>query len=331
MASNLTFTANFKDIARPVNVILAPTKGQTFTGTIATGKAMDNAGVVGVWFNVNGGAWTPAHLLDGTNWNTPDLSSSLLSGANTISAYATDAAGNASLTNTIAFNFAVQAVADWAPDTLNGLVALVTPNNGSPESVGFDLTTFAQKSTTNSLNPQDNGGGTYNYLKVDTNLAQLALFPSALPGNTNAVGPIDLIFTNHYSGYFSNEIGGDVGSIALQVATSFVPATVVGKTFSAVSAVNGTTTKIKMSNAVAFTKTPANNSNTGSSSGLYSFTRLSPVDAMLLLNFTDPADSGQIAYVQTTFTTSTSGTYFAMVFDSLGQLQDVDSGQFTVK
>ncbi len=331
MASNLTFTANFKDIARPVNAILSPTKGQTFTNTVAKGRAMDNVGVVSVSFQVNGGAWTPANLLDGTNWTTPDLSSALLSGANTISAYAMDAAGNASLTNTIAFNFAVRPIADWAPDTLNGLLATVTPNSGSPESVGFDLTTFAQKSTTNSLNPQDNGGGTYNYLKVDTNLAQLALFFSALPGNTNSVGPIDLIFTNHYSGYFSNEVGGDVGGITLQVATSFVPTSVVGKTLTAVSTVNAKTIKIKMSNAVAFTKTPANNSSTGSSSGLYSFTRLSPVGSMFFFSFTDPADSGQTAYVQTTFTTSTSGSYFTMVFDSLGQFQDVDSGEFTMK
>jgi len=331
MASNLTFTANFKDIARPVNVILTPTKGQTFTNTVATGKAMDNAGVIGVWFKVNGGTWTAANLLNGTNWNTPDLTSSLLSGANTISAYATDAAGNASLTNTIAFYFAVRPVADWAPDSLNGLLAMVTPNSGSPESVGFDAITFAQASTTNSLDPQDNGAGTYNYLKVDTNLAQLALFFSALPGYTNGVGPIDLVFTNHYGGYFSNEIGGDVGSIALQVATSFVPTSVAGKTLTAVSSLNAKTTKIKISNAIAFTKTPANNSSTGSSSGLYTFTRLSPVSGMFFFGFTDPADSGQAAYVQTTFTTSTGGNYFAMVFDSLGQFQDVDSGVFTMK
>ena len=60
------------------------------------------------------------------------------------------------------------------------MLSTVTPNSGSSESVGFDLTTFAQKGITNSLDPQDNGGGTYNYLKVDTNLAQLALFFSAL-------------------------------------------------------------------------------------------------------------------------------------------------------
>jgi hypothetical protein len=214
---------------------------------------------------------------------------------------------------------------------LNGLLASVTPDNGSPESVGFDVTTFAQKSTTNSLDPQDNGGGTYNYLKVDTNLAQLALFPSALPGDTNGIGPIDLVFTNHYSGYFSNEAGGDTGSIALQVATSFVPSSVLGKTLTGVSSLHSSTTKIKMSTPVAFTKTPANNSTTGTSSGLYTFTRLSPVSAILVLEFTDVADSGQAAYVQTTFTTATSGTYFAMVFDSLGQLQDVDSGTFTIK
>jgi uncharacterized repeat protein (TIGR02543 family) len=332
MASNLTFTANFKDITRPVNVILSPTKGQIVTAAepTATGKAMDNAGVTAVWFRVNGGAWTSADLVDGTNWHTASLSSQLLAGPNTISAYAQDAAGNASLTNTIAFTYVVQPAADWAPDSLNGLLASVTPATGSPESVGFDLSTFAQTSTTNSTDPADNGGGTYTYLKIDTNLAQLSLSVNLPPGTSNSVGPIDLVFTNHYAGYFTNEDGGDTGQISLNIASAFVPATVVGKTLSAVSSSNGKAIKIKLATATGFTKTPANNSSSGSSSGTYTFTRLSPVCGVFAFAFTSPADLGQTAYVQATYTSATGGTYFAMVFDSFGALQNVDEGHFTM-
>ncbi len=332
MASNLTFTANFKDNTRPVNVILSPTKSQRVIAApfAATGKAMDNTGVTAVWFRVNTGAWAAADLVDGTNWHTADLTSQLVSGANTISTYALDAAGNASLTNTIAFTFTPPPSADWAPDSLKGIIALVTPVNGSPESVGFDPSNFAQTSTANSTDPQDYGGGTYTYLKVDTNLAQLSLASTLPPGNSNNIGPIDLVFTNHFTGYFSNENGGDMGQINLSTATTFVPAAVTGKTLSAVSSNGGKTIKIKLSSATNFTKTPANNSSSGTSSGNYTFTRLSPVCGAFAFSFTSFGDLGETAYVQATFTSATGGTYFAMVFDSSGILQDVDVGHFTM-
>jgi uncharacterized repeat protein (TIGR03803 family) len=333
MAPNMTFTANFKDIARPVNAILSPTKNQTVTNLapVAVGKAKDNNGVTAVWFRVNGGNWLAANLPDGTNWNTPSLSPYLLSGANTIAAVAHDAAGNASLTNTISFKYAILPAADWAPDSLNGLLASVAATNGSPEAVGFDLSAFAQASTANSTNWEDYGAGSYNYLKIDTNLAQLSLTFTAPPTGSNNVGPIDLVFTNHYAAYFSNESDGNVGSFDLSVPASFVPATVTGKTLTAISGTSGKTVKIKLANAIAFTKTPANDSSSKNSSGNYTFTRFSPVSGMFGFMFTDAADSGQSAYVQISYATATTGTYFLMSFDSLGVLQDVDAGRFTMK
>lgn len=332
MASNLTFTANFKDSTRPVNVILSPTKNQNVTnaGPVATGRAMDNVGVAGVWFRVNSETWMPADLTDGTNWHTANLASQLVSGPNTISAFAQDAAGNASLTNTIAFTYTIPPSADWAPDSLKGLLASVTPATGSPEAVGFDVSNFSQSSTTNSTDPQDYGGGAYSYLKVDTNLAQLSLSFSLPPGNSNILGPIDLVFTNHYAGYFTNENGGDMGQISLSTTTAFVPATVTGKTISAVSSGSGKTVKIKLATATTFTKTPANNSSSGNSSGTYIFTRLSPVGCAFAFSFTSAADLGETAYLQLTFTSATGGTYVAMVFDSFGVLQDTDAGHFSM-
>jgi uncharacterized repeat protein (TIGR03803 family) len=117
MAPGDEFTANFKDITRPVLVILSPTKNQVVTNAapVASGRAKDNVGVTAVQFRVNGGAWMPAILSDGTNWTTTNLSSFLQSGSNTISAFASDAADNASLTNTVLFKYVIPVAADVGP------------------------------------------------------------------------------------------------------------------------------------------------------------------------------------------------------------------------
>lgn len=327
--SNLVFYANFKDITRPTDVILAPTKGQVFSNSVASGRAMDNVGVTAIYYQLNGGTWTLANSGDGTNWQTADLSGQFVAGANTISTYAVDAAGNASLTNTIAFSYQVSAVADWAPNSLNGLLAVVSPDSGAQLAVGFDQTTFSETSSSNDGNPDDYGGGTFTYSKTDTNMAQLSLAFNAPPGSSNSIGPINLIFTNHYAGYFTND-PSDVGTITLRVANAVVPTTLVGKTLTAVSSGNGKSTKIKLTSATAFTKTPANNSSSGSSAGTYTFTRLSPICAVLSATFTSPADVGQTAYLQLTYTSASGGTYFVMVFDGSGTLQDIDTGTFSM-
>ena len=47
MASNLTFTANFADVAKPTNTITAPTAGQRWSNSTftVTGTASDNVQV----------------------------------------------------------------------------------------------------------------------------------------------------------------------------------------------------------------------------------------------------------------------------------------------
>lgn len=329
VASNLVFNANFKDITRPVDVILVPTKGQVLSNSAASGRAMDNVGVTAVYYQLNNGTWTQANLSDGTNWQTADLSAQLIAGANAISSYALDDAGNASLTNTIVFSYTVSTVADWAPNSLNGLLAVVVPDGSEQLAVGFDQTTFGQTSSSNDGNPDDYGGGTYTFLKTDTNTAQLSLAFNAPPGSSNNIGPITLVFTNHYAGYFTND-DANFGGINLRVANAVVPTTLAGKTLTAISGSNGKTTKIKLTSATAFSKTPSNNSSSGSSAGTYTFTRLNPLCAVLAATFTSPADAGQTAYLQLTFTAANSGLYFVMVFDNSGALQDIDVGTFTM-
>ena len=103
----------------------------------------------------------------------------------------------------------------------------------------------------------------------------------------------------------------------------------IGKTITAMSASGGQAIKIKLS-ASTFTKSPANNSSSGSSIGNYQLNRLSPVAGIFLVNFTSANDVGQSVALQLTFTSTTGGTFFAMIFDSQGVLHDVDFGTFSM-
>lgn len=332
MESNLWFSANFQDIGRPVNAILSPKVNQTVADSapVATGKATDNVGVTEVWFQVNGGSWTMATLLDGTNWSTPSLASMLFAGANSISAFAVDAAGNRSLTNTVRFKYTVTPVSDFAPDSLNGTLVLVTPDGGSPVSVGFDPATFTQASSTNNNNSDDWGAGTYEYVKTDTNTAELSLGFATPPNRTNdMMSPVSLVFTSHYAGYFTNADGS--GGFTVTIPTLTIPTSLAGKTLIAVDDEGTGTNTVKFMNGTAFTSVKKGSSGIHNSSGTYTLTRLSPVGAMAVFTFTNPGEVGRMVYVQLLFTNNTAGQFMATRFDEVGTYLDNGVGRFIVK
>jgi hypothetical protein len=331
MYTNLVLIANFKDIARPVNIIRFPAVGQTVTNTplTAAGKAKDNVGVSNVWVRLNGSGWntvTTSNIY--TNWTATNLV--LTSGANLLQAYAVDGVGNASLTNSVKFTYKVTPVADWAPDTLNGLLVQVQPSNSSPESVSFDITTFAQAGEAGDTNGGDYGVGIYGYVKTGTNTAQLTFTNTAPPNLTsNGVATIGLVFTNHYTGFFTNDTG-ESGSVSAGVTGSVVTATLGGRTVVVTKAGGGNVKTLALTAKGTFKMTPPNNSNT-SSTGTYVFKRYSPVGGMLVFSFTDAADAGQTVYVQVTFKSAAGGSYLASSFDNTGALTDTQAGTFILK
>jgi len=104
MSSNLTITASFRDVQRPVNVITFPQVNQKWSNAVitVTGKASDNVGVSNVWWQLNNRGWSNAFSANGfTNWSATNLT--VLLGTNLVRAYAVDAAGNVSLTNGVKF------------------------------------------------------------------------------------------------------------------------------------------------------------------------------------------------------------------------------------
>ncbi len=104
MASNLTLIANFVDVTPPTITITSPTTSQRWSNSTFTamGTAKDNVLVSNVFFQLNGGVWTPATpgSATRTNW-TATLTP--LQSTNVLLAYAVDTSGNNSPTNTVRF------------------------------------------------------------------------------------------------------------------------------------------------------------------------------------------------------------------------------------
>jgi hypothetical protein len=110
MASNLVFTANFADTARPTNAIIAPLANQHWSNAVftVTGRAGDNVAVANVFFSLNHNAWSNAVPVN--NWSNWTAQATLTPGTNTLSAYAVDTSGNVSTTNTVSFVYVLSAV-----------------------------------------------------------------------------------------------------------------------------------------------------------------------------------------------------------------------------
>jgi uncharacterized repeat protein (TIGR03803 family) len=102
MESNLTLQASFVETNKPTLTITAPIAGQHMTNALATvtGTASDKWGVTGVWYQLNNNeAWNASATTNGwTNWTT---TVELISGTNTVKAYALNLGGNFSTTNNV--------------------------------------------------------------------------------------------------------------------------------------------------------------------------------------------------------------------------------------
>ena len=128
MQSNLTLQAVFNETSRPTLLITAPASKQHMTNALVTivGTNSDYWGISGVWYRLNSNAWNYVTTTTNsyTNWTQVVK---LLSGTNTVDAYAINLGGNYSLTNTVSFvssnTFALQLTFNQAqPLNTNGLV-----------------------------------------------------------------------------------------------------------------------------------------------------------------------------------------------------------------
>src|SRR5208283_3116152 len=125
---------------KPTVSIVNPTANQQWTNGMftVTGKAGDNVAVGAVYYSLNGSAWTAATT--GSNWTNWTANLTLTPGTNTVQAYAVDASGNISPTNTVRFQYVVLkplTVQIIGLGTLNPKWGTLNPNytNGTPLAI----------------------------------------------------------------------------------------------------------------------------------------------------------------------------------------------------
>jgi hypothetical protein len=162
MASNLTFTANFVDIAAPTLRIESPKSKQHLNSSVltVTGNARDNVAVAGVYYSLNGSGWASASTANG--WAKWAANVTLAPGTNTIQAYAADSSGNVSATESVSFIYAHAVLPAAQPQLIQSqesqpglskpqLSVQILPPDISDISVGQGMATISFDSQTNLL------------------------------------------------------------------------------------------------------------------------------------------------------------------------------------
>jgi uncharacterized repeat protein (TIGR02543 family) len=329
MVSNLTIIANFNDITKPATSITFPVASQKWSNTVitVTGKASDNVGVSGVGVQFNGGGWLAAQSANGyTNWTAANLP--VIFGTNIVQAYAMDAAGNVSLTNTVKFLGVV------APLTLSGYAATLKPSVGKQELVmtwGND--TYAQTGAGTDTNASDYHAGSYEYVPTGPTTALLG---NVDIGMLNALGvtnvtTMGLTFTGPSSaGYtWTNQNNSGAGTMTFSPVSNLVPATLAGRMVQ-IFAKTTLVTTIALNNDGSFNAT----NSAGGHYGTYDLAQFTPTVAVLHQNFTDPTDAGGDQYLVLTFTTTNAGSAFGSYYGNPAygsNPSDIGVGTFKVQ
>jgi uncharacterized repeat protein (TIGR03803 family) len=144
MVTNLMLQANFLDKTRPALSITNVTAAMNVSNAVFTvaGDAGDNWQLTNVFYSLNHAGWSNAVTANGwTNWSA---AVTLVPGTNTIAAYAVDPGGQASLTNSVTFQYVLKAPLTV---TTNGLGSLNHNYNGTFLQIGENYSLTATPGT----------------------------------------------------------------------------------------------------------------------------------------------------------------------------------------
>ena len=334
MQSNLVLTATFVDVQRPLLAITSPAARHTVSNALlnATCRATDNTGVVAVYYQLNGGDWeSDATSAEGTNWILSGLA--LTPGTNSLRAFAVDAAGNASLTNTIDFSEVVPPVTGFASASLAGLVGrVVGALNGDQLETPFDLSlgtsTFAISTTDTN---DDMAVGNYTCTVLDSNTVRFTTLVVSPPAEAGGTWSRIFVFTTNNTCVFTNDFDGSLGTITFSQAARLMPATAASLTVQHWDPEDNRTNITVITGGVF---TNYSNFGTGTQAaqswGNCAALPFSPVSAMLVMSYTDPADAGEADYTELTFAATNAGSWFCDAYDSDGNVDHVSTGSFEI-
>ncbi len=300
MTSNLSLIANFVDITKPVLTLTSPAASTANTNRfiLVSGKVTDNGLIAGVYFRLNNTDWYATSTTNNwTNWN---VVLELMPGTNTFSAYAMDAAGNASTTNSI------NLVYTTSLNALTGLKAVLTTGEEemAPIELAFAAATFSQKAhDTNNFNCV----GSYTYTKLNPNSATLKLTFTAPPSSTND-GPrtLALNFTAPNLATYSNVDNSLAGLIQFSPATTLAPASLANQSVIFVGTDGQARSNVYAASTYVSVDLLTRSTNRGTS---YTYTIYSPVAALLKETDTNGLTYKVVNFVGTNYGTSAAESY----------------------
>lgn len=343
MASNLIFTANYGDNAKPsVKATFIATNGIP-NGIVIRGTASDNVGVSNVFYrtsyNGNYSSWLPANTTNQwTNWTATVV---LNPGLTTFYAYSVDS----NLNSSIVFQFPIQN--NTVSTKLSGLQATVIPDDGSAQfQVAFGAKTFSQltsKGDTNNVN----GVGSYTYTLIgDGNSAILKAKYTGPPstineGNqtyflyflyrniasystTNIISTNVVVITTNSSVLETNLVATNfvmnvTGTMYFSTAPKYALASVVNQFLISAGQTNGGYGTLFQNGK--FTSYPLLSS--GTNTGSFTYTVYSPISAMFKLTNTNATD-----YIVATYEGTNFGSYYDEEYTPAGQTNGTDNGRF---
>jgi hypothetical protein len=218
-----------------------------------------------------------------------------------------------------------------APTTIAGTQWTVTPEGKSSFKMCFGNGTLTGTGSDTNKNRVDD----YVYQKTGADTALFSEFTLAPPSGDQTPQSGNLVYLTFSSAtkasfistnFDNGEESIETGSLSASSVSDIAPSSVAGKTANVTFSSH--TDKVILNTDGTFSHTGSNGTD---NSGSYTYTKYSPIGGLLVLSITDGSDAGNIAYVEMTFSSATSGDAFATSYDGSGNQQDAHGGSFSLK
>jgi hypothetical protein len=343
MASNLVLAANFGDVTSPTLRVSSATTNSNGdpNSIILYGRASDNVGLAGVFFQLNTGAFQSAPTNSTTNaWsNWAVVIDNLAPGQNSINLYAIDTSTNKSLIVPLVVQH------DTALPRIANRSAVVVPLDSTSYQLNFGKQTFSQYATdTNHANAvgkysyHSSGGGATLKTRFtapagaaaeDSRTFRLtfaspttAIYSTPVEVTTNVVTIDTNVVPPVTNSYPTNVTISSLGYMYFDTPPQLAPSKLAYQLYYFIdnNATNGQGALFDKKTFDAYALTGPE-----TRAGKFKYTRYSPVGGLITLTGTNGAESFVLNY-----TSTNDGSYHSEDYDRDGNTNSISQGRFLI-
>jgi len=209
---------------------------------------------------------------------------------------------------------------------LNGISAKFSPHDAPAFDITFGQATFAQTVTSTNAT---SGVADYAYTRTSLDSAILTWNYVAPPQAIAHSGSFFLTFKSSTTADFTNS-NGDYGTLKASEASAKAPLSLTGKTI--VVKASGEAVIVVLANDNTFVSTDWHpGGETKTFSGTYTSAQYSPDVVMLILLDTSSEHTGELNYIQLTFSAATLGSLVNTIVDVNPASVTVVTATFTIE